>query len=390
MHLISVYFVETSFCTNIKHLKLSALRYERLKSSQGLFTTDAKVVKSSSFLVRLRHFHLLWKREVFGLKSFICNSTTSVNINSQVFRAKWNLRILCAQLFYVYSEDEFSSSHSNFHNLFCINLLNISTKIWRKNYVFLGRVWKILDRIPNGVLRKRKFVFYRISTTCQFQSLFLTFEPFLFHSSWIFSCFCSVFFWYSHCFSSRFSWFSFWVWISNTMSCFSSGPQLRHILNAAVGTKEWGQDFARNFVRNARTLQTVTWTLLVPMNSTWSRKNLSRYCSSVGSKASHIAKLRLQKYWYGMPAVRRSSSNVSFFTPVSLLVLRSVTTRDRIRGSRALEISGIGKMTLHWKYWIYLPTLLSHNLPDPFAGFSRRLVLLKNLGYFLSVSVQKV
>ena len=121
--LISVSFVETSSCTNIQHLKLSALSYASLKSSQSLFTTDAKVVKSSpSFLVRLRHFHLLWKREVFGRKSSISNSTASVNGNSQGIRAECNLWILCAQLCQVYTEDDFFPSHSNFHCLFCINL----------------------------------------------------------------------------------------------------------------------------------------------------------------------------------------------------------------------------------------------------------------------------
>ena len=122
LHLIFVSFVETSPCTNIKHLKLSALNSASLKSSQCLFTTDAKVVKSSpSFLVRLRHFHLLWKREVFRLKSSIGNSTALVNVTSLPGQnVIYEFCVLtCAK--FTQKKTNFSLSHSIFHNLFCIN-----------------------------------------------------------------------------------------------------------------------------------------------------------------------------------------------------------------------------------------------------------------------------
>ena len=53
-------------------------------------------------------------------------------------------------------------------------------------------------------------------------------------------------------------------------------------------------------------------------------------CSFVGSRTSHVAQLLRQKYWQGTPAVRMSSSKLSFLSPTSLLVLRSVTTREMI------------------------------------------------------------
>ena len=99
-------------------------------------------------------------------------------------------------------------------------------------------------------------------------------------------------------------------------------------------------------------------------------------CSSIGSKTYHDAKLCLQKYWHGMPAVWRSSSNLSFFfSPVSLLVLRLVTTWHRIQG---------------WARW-YWPESIGHTCPhypscnplDSSAGFSRRLVLLRDLRCFV-------
>ena len=85
-------------------------------------------------------------------------------------------------------------------------------------------------------------------------------------------------------------------------------------------------------------------------------------CSSVGSKTSYVAKMRWKKYWQEMPAVR-SSSKASFFSPVTLLVFRSLTTSERIRGSIVLAILGMGKISLPLKYWAYLTTLF-RNLPD--------------------------
>ena len=78
----------------------------------------------------------------------------------------------------------------------------------------------------------------------------------------------------------------------------------------------------------AGTLQTVTRPLRVPTYSGCSRKNFVivddaalAACSWVGSRTSHVGKLRLQKYRHGMPAFRRRSSNDSFFSPTSHLFL---------------------------------------------------------------------
>ena len=79
--------------------------------------------------------------------------------------------------------------------------------------------------------------------------------------------------------------------------------------------------------------------------------------SVVGTSTSDVAKLHRQKYWTGIPTVRIRSSNKFFFNPANLLVLMSTTTSERVRGSRASDISGMGKMILPWKYGAYLPTI---------------------------------
>ena len=84
----------------------------------------------------------------------------------------------------------------------------------------------------------------------------------------------------------------------------------------------------------------VTLSLRVPLYSGCSLKHLvvmllaSSFAawSSVGRRTSHVAKLLRQKYWHGMPAFLNNSSNVSFFSPTNLLVLRSETTSERILG----------------------------------------------------------
>ena len=106
LHLISASFVETSPCTNTKHLKLSPFSSASLKLS--VFPTDAKVVKSS-FPVKLRHFHLAWKTEVFTLKSSISNSTASINVISQVF---WGQKVI--HEFWVFSCAKFTQKKMNF------------------------------------------------------------------------------------------------------------------------------------------------------------------------------------------------------------------------------------------------------------------------------------
>ena len=60
--------------------------------------------------------------------------------------------------------------------------------------------------------------------------------------------------------------------------------------------------------------------------------------SSEGSRTSQVAKLLRQKYLTGMFALFRRSSKVYFFNPASLLVLRSVTTKDRVFGSTSFTI----------------------------------------------------
>ena len=79
--------------------------------------------------------------------------------------------------------------------------------------------------------------------------------------------------------------------------------------------------------------------------------------SSEGSKTSHVAKLLRQKYFPGMFAVFKRSSKVSFLIPASLLVLMSVTTKDRVFGSTASTNSGIGSISQSLKYFSYFSTL---------------------------------
>ena len=64
-----------------------------------------------------------------------------------IFGAECNLWILRVHLCQVFSEDELQFAHS------------IVYKSLYKGYIFFGRVWKILYRILNDVLRKRKFLF---------------------------------------------------------------------------------------------------------------------------------------------------------------------------------------------------------------------------------------
>ena len=70
-----------------------------------------------------------------------------------------------------------------------------------------------------------------------------------------------------------------------------------------------------------------------------------------------MGKLRQRKFRYGMPAVLRISSKASFLIPASLMVFKSVTTKDRVLGSTASTNSGIGSISFSLKYGAYLPTL---------------------------------
>ena len=80
---ISASFAETNPWTKIKNLELSPLNFVSLKSLQCLLTTAAKVVKSCSFLTKLRHFHLLWNSDVLRENSYVKMFTVSVNLSSQ-------------------------------------------------------------------------------------------------------------------------------------------------------------------------------------------------------------------------------------------------------------------------------------------------------------------
>ena len=79
--------------------------------------------------------------------------------------------------------------------------------------------------------------------------------------------------------------------------------------------------------------------------------------SSEGSRTSHNAKLHLQKYRHGMPAVFKRSSNVSFFSLANLLALKSDRMKDKVFCSAASTSSGIGRILSFSKYWAYLATL---------------------------------
>ncbi len=76
-----------------------------------------------------------------------------------------------------------------------------------------------------------------------------------------------------------------------------------------------------------------------------------------GNRISHVAKLRLQKYLAGIPAAFKISSNLSFFSPASLLVFMSETIKDRVLGWTASTSSGIGRILFPLKYWAYFSTL---------------------------------
>ena len=82
-------------------------------------------------------------------------------------------------------------------------------------------------------------------------------------------------------------------------------------------------------------------------------------CSFVVSSTSLVAKLCRQKYCHGMPAVRITTSNVSFFNPENLIILISTRTSEIMQRSGTSDISGIGKITLSWKYRAYLPHPIS-------------------------------
>ena len=117
---------------------------------------------------------------------------------------------------------------------------------------------------------------------------------------------------------------------------------------------------------NAGTLNMVTHILRISIYSGCSRKKFVAILlaaalaagSSVGIRTSHVSKLLRQKYWQGTPAVRSRSSKFSFLSPTNLLVLRSVTTRETIRGSIFFTISGMGKISFPLKNSAYLPTFL--------------------------------
>ena len=76
-----------------------------------------------------------------------------------------------------------------------------------------------------------------------------------------------------------------------------------------------------------------------------------------GNRIYQVAKLRLQKYLAGIPAAFKISSNLSFFSPASLLVFMSETIKDRVFGWTASTSSGIGRILFPLKYWAYFSTL---------------------------------
>ena len=110
----------------------------------------------------------------------------------------------------------------------------------------------------------------------------------------------------------------------------------------------------------------MTLILLLPLCSGRSRKNFDEILlpasftanSSDGSRTSQLAKLRPQKYLAGIPVAFSSSSNVSFLIPANLLVLKSVTIKDKVLGWTASTFSDMSKILSILKYWAYLPTVL--------------------------------
>ena len=110
LRLISASFADTRPCANIRHLKLSADYSPSLKSSQLLWTTEANPKQSSlSLFVKLRHFHLLWNRDVSELNDSDSNLTVSEKPSSQVFFlffffVRYNLRTCCVLWFLAFVE----------------------------------------------------------------------------------------------------------------------------------------------------------------------------------------------------------------------------------------------------------------------------------------------
>ena len=156
--------------------------------------------------------------------------------------------------------------------------------------------------------------------------------------------------------------------------------QLCYVLDAAVITKVGGL----NISCEVRLDVTLTRFLSIPKYSGCSWKNfvvmhLSANLSSFsfdGSSTSQVAKLRLQKYYPRMTAVRRKSSKVSL-SFANLLVLMSMTTRERIQLPVLLRPQG-------WARWH--SGHISHPVCMEFFGwFSRRLALQWDLGFFFAL-----
>ncbi len=80
------------------------------------------------------------------------------------------------------------------------------------------------------------------------------------------------------------------------------------------------------------------------------------FCVYAVVTGQQVAKLRLQKYLAGIPAAFKISSNLSFFSPASLLVFMSETIKDRVFGWTASTSSGIGRILFPLKYWAYFST----------------------------------
>ena len=92
--------------------------------------------------------------------------------------------------------------------------------------------------------------------------------------------------------------------------------------------------------------------------------------SSEGNRISHVTKLRRQKYRHGMPTDLKTSLKAAFLIPISLLVFRSVTTKDRVFGSTASVNLRIVKISFSLKYGAYMPTLsFSYSLGNFFFFF---------------------
>ena len=98
----------------------------------------------------LRHFHLLWNRDVLELNNFDSNLTVSKKLSSQVFLVRYNLRT-CIPRFLAFVE---------LADIFCISPIDtvgnidifISSVICLKGLILIWCVGKCFECVPHCIL----------------------------------------------------------------------------------------------------------------------------------------------------------------------------------------------------------------------------------------------